>query len=242
MDVTTLIDGREAIPIRAIPFVTGWLMSPLNVATSLANTDLAKKLQGIAAYHLFSNSGPAKTLPKEWDAIVIDLQVLSSTLGEDEKIKDENLATWRRDSIPLLPAGVFVWKDEFEQAFTCFYGSESHIRLEERRGDRELSYSPMIPSELRTVVVDGFIMQIKASTPKKLTSANRGYLSEKLVRMNQAAEKFWANADRNERDTHPDNAKVAAWFEQNGFSSTLANKAATLIRPEWAPTGRKPEE
>ena len=190
MDVTTLIDGREAIPIRAIPFVTGWLMSPLNVATSLANTDLAKKLQGIAAYHLFSNSGPAKTLPKEWDAIVIDLQVLSSKLGGDGKIKDENLGTWRRDSIPLLPAGVFVWKDEFEQAFTCFYGSDSHIRLEERAGDRELNYSPMIPSELHITVAEGFTMPIKTRMSGQMTLTNYGYLSEKLVRMNQAAEKF----------------------------------------------------
>lgn len=242
MDVTTLIDDREALPIRAIPFVTGWLMSPINVAVSLANTDLAKKLKGITAYHLFSSDGPTKTLPKEWDAIVIDLRVLSSKLGGDEKIKDENFTTWRRGSISLLPAGVFVWKDEFEQAFICFYGSESHIRLEERRGDRELNYSPMIPSELRTIIADGFTMQVKASMPGKRILANQGYVSEKLVRMNQAAEKFWANADRDERDTHPDNAKVAVWFEQNGFSPTLARKAATLIRPEWAPTGRKPEE
>lgn len=242
MDVTTLIDGREAIPIRAIPFVTGWLMGPINVATSLANTDWAETLKGINAYHLFSNDGPAKTLPKEWDVIVIDLRVLSSKLGGEEKIKDENFAIWWRDSISLLPAGVFVWKDEFEQAFIRFYGSESHIRIEERSGDRELNYSPMIPSELRMIVVEGFAMPVKTGVPEKMALINPGYLSMKLAIMNQAAEKFWANADRNERETHPDNAKVAVWFERHGFSPTLASKAATLIRPEWAPTGRKPEE
>ena len=135
MDVIALIDGREAIPIRAIPSVTGWLMCPISLAMSLANADLAKKLKGVTAYHLFSNSGPAKTLPKEWDAIVIDLQALYSKLGGDEKIEQENLAIWRCNSIPLLPAGVFVWKDDFEHAFTRFYGSESHFRLEERKGD-----------------------------------------------------------------------------------------------------------
>ncbi len=73
-------------------------------------------------------------------------------------------------------------------------------------------------------------------------SPNHIHVSDKLVKMNQAAAKFWANADRDDRGTQPDNATVAAWLEQQGFSQTLADKAATIIRPEWAPPGRKPEE
>ena len=72
--------------------------------------------------------------------------------------------------------------------------------------------------------------------------SDRFYLSDKLARMNQAAEKFWANAGRDDRSTHPDNASVSGWLQKHGFSETLASKAATIIRPEWAPTGRKPEE
>lgn len=71
---------------------------------------------------------------------------------------------------------------------------------------------------------------------------SRAHVSDKLAKMNQAAAKFWGNADRNDRGTHPDNATVAAWLVNQAFSSTLASKAATIIRPEWAPTGRKPEE
>lgn len=67
-------------------------------------------------------------------------------------------------------------------------------------------------------------------------------VSDKLALMNQASAKFWANADRDDRGTHPTNAAVAAWLVQQGFTQTLAEKSATLIRPEWAPTGRKPEE
>ena len=72
--------------------------------------------------------------------------------------------------------------------------------------------------------------------------ATRNHVSDKLAKMNQAASKFWGNADRADRGTHPDNATVAAWLVGQGFSSTLADKAATIIRPEWAPTGRKPDE
>lgn len=71
---------------------------------------------------------------------------------------------------------------------------------------------------------------------------DRSCVSDKLAKMNQASTKFWGNANRADRGTHPDNAKVAAWLVQQGFSPTLADKAATIIRPEWAPTGRKPEE
>jgi len=70
----------------------------------------------------------------------------------------------------------------------------------------------------------------------------RNHVSEKLAKMNQAATKFWSNADRADRGSHPGNALVSAWLVQQRFSQTLADKAATMIRPEWAPTGRKPEE
>lgn len=94
---------------------------------------------------------------------------------------------------------------------------------------------------VRTSALRNFEQSINDS-PEKVTPTDRSYYSEKLVFLNQAASIFWANADRNERDTHPTNATVGQWLEQKGFSSTLASKAATIIRPEWAPTGRKPEE
>ncbi len=75
------------------------------------------------------------------------------------------------------------------------------------------------------------------------TPTNRAHVSNKLAKLNQAAFRFWANADRDDRGTHPSNDDVAAWLaDQAGFSSTLADKAATIIRPEWVPVGRKPEE
>lgn len=77
---------------------------------------------------------------------------------------------------------------------------------------------------------------------KPTTTTNRGHVSDKLATLNQAAAHFWANADREDRGTHPKNADVAAWLEKRGYSQGLAAKAASIIRPEWAPTGRKPEE
>ena len=67
-------------------------------------------------------------------------------------------------------------------------------------------------------------------------------ISDKLAILNQTATRFWANADRNERSTHPTNSDVIEWLVQRGYTQTLAEKAATIIRPDWAPTGRKPDE
>ncbi len=72
--------------------------------------------------------------------------------------------------------------------------------------------------------------------------ADRAHVSDKLATLNQAAARFWANADQNDRSTHEPNASVVAWLMERDYSETLAAKAATIIRPEWAPTGRKPEE
>lgn len=68
------------------------------------------------------------------------------------------------------------------------------------------------------------------------------HVSNYLAILNQASSKFWANADPKDSDTHPLNTEVAAWLVQRDFSSTLADKGATIIRPEWATTGRKPDK
>jgi hypothetical protein len=80
----------------------------------------------------------------------------------------------------------------------------------------------------------------------QISSANSAtdgaHVSLKLASLKQAARKFWANADRDDRATHPSNATVVDWLVKRGYTESLAEKAATIIRPEWAPTGRKPDE
>ena len=82
----------------------------------------------------------------------------------------------------------------------------------------------------------------KMDGAEKPESSDRAHVSDKLAYLNQAAANFWRNADRDDPTTHINNATVAAWLIKHGFSETLANKAATIIRPEWAATGRKPEK
>ena len=118
MDAVITIEDREAIPVRAIPFITGWVMSPDNIAASLAHNDLARKFRDLFAYHLTSEGRSARLLPREWDVVEEKLEILSHQLETNGKVSPQKYAIWRRESIKLLPAGTFVWKDEFNQAFT----------------------------------------------------------------------------------------------------------------------------
>lgn len=158
MSVIVIIQDREALPIRVLPFVTGWFISPDIVAKSFSGTDhWITRLQGIVAFHLLSDGLYAEMLPKEWDGIETDLQILSEKLRLTESFEQENYPVWRRESIPLLPAGCFVWKDEFEEAFKNSYAPKKLILMAERPGDRELNFSPRIPNVLIDVVMEGFL-------------------------------------------------------------------------------------
>lgn len=68
------------------------------------------------------------------------------------------------------------------------------------------------------------------------------HVSDSLSTLNQAARKFWGgpNIRKDDPDTHPDNADVAEWLVVTGkLSPSLAEKAATIIRPHWAFRGRR---
>lgn len=155
MNVIIKIDGREAIPVRAVPYVTGWIMSPDVVASSLAHTDKINRLEGITAYH-YSSEDIAQMLPKEWDAAEADLETLSNKLKATETMEQENYPTWRREAIRMLLPGCFVWRAEFEAAFQDAYGPDRFSFLIERDGERELNFTPFIPLDLRAVVMEGF--------------------------------------------------------------------------------------
>ena len=63
------------------------------------------------------------------------------------------------------------------------------------------------------------------------------YHSNQLKILNQASEKFWGNADPNEKDTHTKNEIVINWLTEQGFSRISAKQGATIIRPSWAAKG-----
>ena len=96
--LTIWIDGREALPVRAIPYVAGWehLYSPDVVAESLARVTAAPfgKLRNLVAYHR-----PAgKSLPvmaSEWTAVIAEVKGFEAGLREP-------LNTWTKQYSTLI--------------------------------------------------------------------------------------------------------------------------------------------
>ena len=58
MNVVVLIDGREAIPVRAIPFVTGWWLSPDLLARSFAHPDSWRWMGEVTAHEWHGGTTP----------------------------------------------------------------------------------------------------------------------------------------------------------------------------------------
>ncbi len=68
------------------------------------------------------------------------------------------------------------------------------------------------------------------------------HVSDKLAYLKQAARKFWADQNEDTRSTHPKNSDIEAWLVEKGFSRKEADAGSSIIRPKWAPPGRKPNE
>jgi hypothetical protein len=153
-----MIKDREAIPVRAIPFIAGFGgMSPKKVVAVFAHACSTDDFSYLKSYY-WNGGNVSQIFPKEWDPIKKTVDALFDRLAATEIIDGENYQHWFEQSIPLLPPGVFVWKDEFETAFNCSYSRYQRFFIsEEREGDRELNYEPMLPKpNLVEIIFEGF--------------------------------------------------------------------------------------
>jgi hypothetical protein len=153
--LTIEIEGRKALPVRAIPYVTGWGVGEIVQFFSRKVGAPFERLQNIYAYHC-SSGQTSKYLPREWDDIQVNLDALSAELHEEFKSYDQGYADWNKDSVTILPAGVFVWVDEFEKDYSIDMSASRIIFPNERDGDRELNYTPHLSTATREMVLAGF--------------------------------------------------------------------------------------
>lgn len=119
MQLTRTIHKREAIPLRAIPFMTGWgryriTLDPFSLAHTLLT---GKVIAGFSAKHpltayRYHKTHPLEPMqPVEWLLFINNLQDLQEQCQEKEFLRYEE---WCNRSIGELPGGVFLWKDDFE--------------------------------------------------------------------------------------------------------------------------------
>lgn len=118
MNVVVMIQGREAIPVRAIPLLTNWrFMSPDIVAHVLGGTGGSNvSVFGVLASYRME-TGQVLPIAKDWWAQfpLKELRALSKKIKEAESIDEAGYSTWQELSLKELPAGVFVWKDDYQK-------------------------------------------------------------------------------------------------------------------------------
>lgn len=166
MTVVVLINDREAIPVRAIPFLTYWeVLSPDDLAKALTGEDDFNQSFAELQAHQLIDDGTTTPVPKKFWAnfVVRELAALSERIDHSEMPHEDGYDQWRRESLVKLPAGIFVWRDEFEECFWRKYGPDGEtIWLSDgERGQRnesiQLDFDPFIPRvDFQGVVMEGF--------------------------------------------------------------------------------------
>lgn len=156
------INNRELLPIRLIPVSLGFNLSPLDLAKLLAHkVGLAwpalRPEDELFAFHLDNEDFPAKMLPHEWGNFVSDIEVVARKFKLQETFEDENYRPWRLEALKLLPARVFVWRDEFESVFQASFNRNGLTYSENANvGTKELNFYPFIEPQYLPVVWEGF--------------------------------------------------------------------------------------
>lgn len=179
MNVIIQINGREAIPIRALPFLSDRkTMSPDVVARALAGTEQNGRFLGLRAHRV--EHGVVTPIAERWwqTGPCQKLDALSASISAEEcpgehetedeyqNRHDRELAKWREKSPGLLPAGAFVFKDEFEQLYRNEFkfgyyhvkGDDGEWLSEPNHNKRiALDYSPFVDDPATaTLVMAGF--------------------------------------------------------------------------------------
>lgn len=125
--LTMEIDGRHAIPVRAIPFITKGRLSADDLARKLAGREKHfPGLENLVAYYLVDGK-PLATEARDWGRVSNDLEAFKTNLREKHPNPDPENAydarganEWEQKSAWMLPADCFVWRDEFDREYRAY--------------------------------------------------------------------------------------------------------------------------
>ncbi len=181
MNVIVEIDGRQAIPVRAIPLLTNWTtMGPDELAKAFARHGIRWQSYELQAFRTEKN----RTLPispawwrnfcrKELEALADDIKARAVTYANGYR-------DWQRASLLKLPAGSFVWKDEYESAYARAFGPDGTLFIsdlgevmpeDDQAKHVALDYDPFVPEAgISDAVMEGFEPMDNASQSDPPTS------------------------------------------------------------------------
>jgi hypothetical protein len=171
MNVVVHIDGREAVPVRAIPFLTQWeVMSPDEVASALSD-DEDFRLGAFVGLRAFRVTGaqPVEIPPLYWDNFVSrQLQSISDRIKKSQVTHATGYSEWREAAVKALPPDAFVWKDEYEPRFNRAFSRSNFggfVRngqaisgdLIRQRIKENFSYSPFLADPYESLILESLL-------------------------------------------------------------------------------------
>lgn len=116
-----IVDGRECVPVRLLPYLTAWRPLSPDVVAQLFSLQHPWHRWSLTSQYL-STGGTHPGLPaSQWDnvfarLIALELELREEGEGEPQYVK------WLRLGVESLPAGVFVWRDELEVEYGRTFG------------------------------------------------------------------------------------------------------------------------
>lgn len=158
MNCVISINGRPAVPVRAILYITGGWIRPTEVAASFAmNGVFPHFLENLTAHHISPDGSIHTMLPKEWDRVERELASSTAHVKASERFEAASDSMSAEQANKLLPSHCFVWQDEFEESIRQYYHPRRITLIDERPGDQQLIFNPWISPEIISNVLEGFL-------------------------------------------------------------------------------------
>ena len=174
MQAVIQINGRDALPVRTLPFVGRWQwmaspdgiafacsQSPTKIKRLIVNSDkeesdVAVRNREFLPSFALGEDGTVRSMhPEEWSFCAVELQGLEKRLKSVERSEDENFDIWRRQAIEKLPAEAFVWLDDFRRWFADTCQPDCSEQEQDDSIAAEPTLQPLVPRELENVLSCG---------------------------------------------------------------------------------------
>lgn len=167
MNVVVVIDGKDAIPVRAIPYLTNFETISLDaIAMVFAKDKFFDAYREMVAY--IKEGASVRVIEATWweNVACRQFKALSDLIGAEGITHETGLQEWRIKSLDVIPAGTFVWKDEFVLLHDQMYGrygirflnsDGQFLPRDEQFTRTKLNFSPFVPDiDIQKKLLDGF--------------------------------------------------------------------------------------
>lgn len=254
MNVIIKIQGREATPVRAIPLITNWMALYPDLLSKILNSnedaiESNQEFKGLTAFLIDKENPKAiKSLSAAWWSFPArKIAALSEEIESRQITHNVGYDEWRKQSIAGLPAGTFVWRDEFERCYYRKYGADSwHLRTkcqseflpsnpdEEMSECNSLRFRERLQSEIEKYKLD-YDPIIYYPEHECIIEGFENYLSKKPQAITNSQKKKWTDELKVEVREYRDRHGLKKTAEYYGCSEATISKHVPADKPKNSP-------